>query len=606
MTTLRELARVIATLFNAGLMCFILALLHFNKEYFSFLDGTVFGVKVSLILYVWCVWAAINLVVLLFAVAYKLLASAARWVWNIRRTLPQLLKAGSCTAIFVACEALIFCLFPGFDYLIATRKKVEYDSLPDCEIAKKALPLTAPLLSKDSSLDDPDSNLGAIVQEMSIAGFALASIPSTDVPKDLVYIVDGSSIEDGVPCPQIGTACFLKYRGRLALGTARHVIDKVRVTSDVLTLSTGKKAVSILFEDLTPMLVGTTDRADLILYDATVGPLSRASSALGCRFASYSPFSNGAVTIHSFTDQPKVSTSSARSPQAGVLVYSASTVPGTSGAPIYQRGKVVGFHTGADHKQGCNFGCLLPPDGIVKESAHNQAERFWREQFFPIEEADSDDDYGFDYYPESGLKRSRRFRVKGPLVNEYDPSEPLQPSANWADVMDDYDRTRESGPAREKVVERKAERVPVMTEEERVANMEAIRKMVEDFLTRQSVPGSASQQGPTEVKASATSETTSSGKALAQPKGSRSRDSSPSPKSKESAQSNRKRRTKPASTSSLSSTKKVEPSSDTTQKTGPRQLEAGTLNTLPSLIKQAHALSAEQKKLLARAIEQKS
>lgn len=162
----------------------------------------------------------------------------------------------------------------------------------------------------------------------------------------------------------LGFATFAVVGGRRVLVSSWHGIRGARTSSPILYLSNGDSVSEVPFSEIKPVvLIRALDYVELEL----TGKLQTVQSALGIKTAiTAKPDPNQLIMVLS---PPSVEGGSIQASYgtvimgtAGIMRYTASTLPGASGSGLFQNGKLVGVHLSGHRKADgavCNQGVAL-------------------------------------------------------------------------------------------------------------------------------------------------------------------------------------------------------------------------------------------------------
>lgn len=211
----------------------------------------------------------------------------------------------------------------------------------------KTEPQPSSELKPSTVLSPPKDCLGeskADRPEMAVPGSVMRY--TTETKGTLIFLVEDKPV---------GMGSRVTFGGADMLVTAAHVYDGLPEVFEV-TSPSSKVAITVEKSSLGVLLDATAE--DLVGLDMP----SRVYTSLGV------------AKLH--TTEPRQAAAGVYTPAQGggaawahniltnsgsmQLEYSASTLPGSSGAPIIQGGKVVGVHLGARPSKGKNYGVALP------------------------------------------------------------------------------------------------------------------------------------------------------------------------------------------------------------------------------------------------------
>jgi hypothetical protein len=187
------------------------------------------------------------------------------------------------------------------------------------------------------------------------------------------------------------------------IGTGFRTMDVI-VTALHVVMAMGRVPKTFAVNPVNGRTVEIGDQ-DILLhpaYDVALVPLSKGAwASLGTKQLKLARvMKSGAFHINARDEagQPSVAYGTAlKSEKPFIFQHTASTVPGTSGAPLFGKdARVVGMHLGAHHGKGTNYGVaigtLLMPlgglEGLHPESFEDTAEMYRREEIRREDEAD--------------------------------------------------------------------------------------------------------------------------------------------------------------------------------------------------------------------------
>lgn len=286
------------------------------------------------------------------------------------------------------------------------------------------------------------------VKEQAIWEAPRKPIPSGQYPRFAVHVITKG---DSKKASHIGFASVVKTkRHGICLMTACHVLEAAR-TEDGNVRLWAPKTDGGLEEgigcniDGKPEVLFASKRLDVVFFKFQDLSMSHVCSVLGRKAAELARHKEGSITVLSppdkHVDAHCWAHSIVKSTSAFRLRYKASTIPGSSGSPLYNSaGKIVGVHVehNANKADPWNLGVSAPD--LIKY-ADEWVAGSPKETSAPSESYSYsiDDDLGDDI-DELDLFDAREgvytVRTSGRRVG---PEPEFRAGMSWADYMDEYD-----------------------------------------------------------------------------------------------------------------------------------------------------------------------